>query len=204
LRIHSVNTIINDKGILRGDTTDGPGFLRSAEAEWGSINGSRILILGAGGSAKAVAFALADVGCEIVIANRTCQRAVELVESLGAVFGDGRFKAVELQREVMAEEVSKANLLINTTSIGMYPNVNGIPLPSELLHPKLLVYDIVYNPIETRLVAEAGSIGAKAVTGIKMLVYQGALSLEMWTGMKAPIAVMEQAAMGFFEKSASR
>lgn len=194
-RIRSVNTIINVDGHLRGDTTDGPGFVRSATAAWGKLDGCRTLILGAGGSAKAVAFALAEIGCEIVIANRTRERAVELAVGLREVFQAGKFGVVDLDGQALGEEIPKIDLVVNTTSLGMHPDVDGIPMPPDLLRPHLLVYDLVYNPARTRLVIEAERRGAKAVTGLEMLVYQGALSFEMWTGLEAPIAVMKEAAM---------
>lgn len=193
--IGSVNTVTNDDGVLKGDTTDGPGFLRSAESAFGKLDGCRTLILGAGGSAKAVAFALARIGCEVAIANRTHERAVELVEGLKAVFGDARLGVVELRGEALADAANSADLLVNTTSVGMRPDVDGIPIPPDLLHPKLRVYDLVYNPLRTRLVEEAERRGASAVSGLGMLVHQGALSLRIWTGLEPPIGVMEQAVM---------
>jgi len=199
--IGSVNTVINLNGVLKGDTTDGPGFIRSAETAWGDLGGCRTVILGAGGSAKAVAFALARIGCKIVVANRTYKRAVELVESLTAAFGNKGFEAVELEREELAGRLENADLLVNTTSVGMFPDVDGIPLPPDLLHPKLMVYDLVYNPVRTRLVDEAQSRGARAMTGLGMLVHQGALSLKMWTNLDPPIDVMEQAVIEHFEKA---
>ncbi len=197
-RIRSVNTVINRDGRLRGETTDGPGFLRSAEAAWGRLDGANVVVIGAGGSAKAVAFALADAGCSIVIANRTGQRGVELAKVLEEVFGQGRSTAVPLQGGELAERVRAADVLVNTTSVGMHPDVDGIPLPPELLRPGLRVYDLIYNPSTTRLVREAEAIGAHAVSGLKMLVYQGALSLEMWTGVEAPVDVMERALNAHF------
>lgn len=195
-RIGSVNTIINDHDRLEGESTDGPGFLRSIEAEWGKIDGCRGLILGAGGSAKAIAFALAEIGCRLVIANRTLARAEELSGGLNAVYGKAVSRAVGLEREVLAEEIRGMDLLVNSTSLGMHPDADSIPIPPDLLHSKLLVYDLVYNPLETRLIVEAQARGARAMNGLKMLVYQGALSFEMWTGRKAPVDVMEKAALG--------
>lgn len=193
-QIRSVNTITNVDGRLKGDTTDGPGFVRSAEAVWGKLDGCKTLILGAGGSAKAVAFALARIGCEIVIANRTHGRGVELAECLGKVFGTGTFRVAELDGQALGEEILGVDMVINTTSVGMYPDVEAIPISPDLLRRNLLVYDLVYNPARTRLVAEAEKRGASAVSGLKMLVYQGALSFEMWTGIEAPVDVMEEAA----------
>lgn len=194
MQIRSVNTITNVDGHLRGDTTDGPGFVRSATAAWGKLDGCKTLLIGAGGSAKAVAFALAQIGCEIVIANRTRERAVELAEGLREVFEAGVFRVVELSGQALGEEIPKIDLVVNTTSVGMHPDVDGIALSPDLLRRNLLVYDLVYNPARTRLVIEAERRGASAVTGLKMLVYQGAMSFEMWTGLEAPIAVMEEAA----------
>ncbi len=193
-QIRSVNTIVNVDGHLKGDTTDGPGFVRSAEAAWGKIDGCRTLILGAGGSAKAVAFALARIGCRIAIANRTHERAVELAGCLGKVYETGTFRVVELDGQALGEEIAETDLLVNTTSVGMHPDVDSIPIPPDLLRGNLMVYDLVYNPGRTRLVVEAERRGASAVTGLKMLVYQGALSFEMWTGIEAPVDVMEEAA----------
>ncbi len=198
--IGSVNTVINRDGRLRGESTDGPGFLKSAEARWGALDGSRALILGAGGSAKAISFALAGIGCPLVIANRTRERAEELAESVRAVFGRGAARAVGLEREELAGEVVNADLLVNTTSVGMHPNPDDIVLPPDLLHAGLLVYDLVYNPSNTRLVCEAQARGAKALNGLGMLVYQGALSLEMWTGLEAPVAIMQDAVTGYFSR----
>jgi shikimate dehydrogenase len=193
--IGSVNTVVNEDGRLLGESTDGMGFLRSIEAEWGGIDGGKAVILGAGGSAKAVAFALAGAGCDVVIANRTRTRAEELSNALNAVVGEGRSRAVGLEREVLAEAVREADLLVNATSVGMYPDTDSIPVEAELLHSGLSVYDLIYNPSETRLVAAARARGSRAMTGIKMLVHQGALSLQMWTGREAPVDVMENAVM---------
>ncbi len=190
--IGSVNTIINEDDRLKGFSTDGPGFLRSVEAEWGKVDGCRVLILGAGGSARAVAFALAEIGCEIVIANRTYSRAQELAESLKST--SKNVSAIPLEREAIAEAIGFADLLVNTTSVGMHPDSDAIPIPSDLIHSGLLVYDLIYNPPRTKLIQEAVARGAKAINGLKMLVYQGALSFEMWTGIKPPVDVMEHAA----------
>lgn len=198
MQICSVNTIINEDGHLRGDSTDGVGFLRSAQASWGKLDGCRTMVIGAGGAAKAVSYALAEVGCKITIANRTHERAKELAGGLNEVFGSSASKAIELQREELAEEIKNVDLLVNTTSVGMHPDVNGVPLPPDLLHSGLLVYDLVYNPLKTRLVSEAEGKGARAMTGLKMLVYQGAASFEMWTGVPAPVDVMERALLEHF------
>ena len=192
-RIRSVNTIVNIDGLLRGETTDGPGFMRSVTEQWGKLDGCKALVIGAGGSAKAIAFSLAEIGCEVVIANRTRERAVELVEGLREVYKAGRFRVADLNENVIGDEIRATDLMVNTTSVGMHPDTDSIPVPPEYLHPHLLVYDLIYNPARTRLIEEAERRGARALGGLKMLVYQGALSLEMWTGLQPPIAVMEEA-----------
>ncbi|MCX6345611.1 MAG: shikimate dehydrogenase [Armatimonadetes bacterium] len=188
-RIGSVNTVINERGRLRGESTDGAGFLRSAEAVWGKIGG-KVVILGAGGSAKAVAYALGDAGCEVVIANRTFDRAMELAQALKAAFGADKSRAVGLGGDDLEREIRGADLLVNTTSVGMHPHSDGIPISPELIGAGLKVYDLVYNPLETRLVREARANGAEAMTGLGMLIHQGAVSFEMWTGQNAPVEVM--------------
>lgn len=192
-RIGSVNTIVNKDGYLVGESTDGVGFLRSAEAAWGKLGGGRAVILGAGGSAKAIAFALGDAGFEVIIANRTLERAEELAENLNDDFGKGRAGSVGMCKDALGADIARADLLVNTTSVGMKPDLDGIPLPPEMIHAGLRVYDIVYDPRETRLVREAKSRGARALNGLGMLIHQGAMSLEMWTGQKAPVDVMEKA-----------
>jgi len=193
--IGSVNTVINREGRLIGDSTDGPGFLKSAEAVWGKLEGGRVLVLGAGGSARAICQTLIQAGCAVTVANRTHGRAVELTEGLNAVFGADASRAVEQRVEVLAEEIEQTDLLVNTTSVGMTPDSDGIPIFPDLLRPSLKVYDLVYNPTRTRLIVEAESRGASAIGGLKMLVYQGALSFAMWTGLEPPVDVMEQAAL---------
>ena len=198
LQIGSVNTVVNENGRLRGDTTDGSGFMKSAEAAWGRLNGSKVLVLGAGGSAKAVSFVLGRADCKLVIANRTYERAAALVEALNSVFGEGFSSVAKLEDEVLAEEIRNADLLVNTTSVGMHPDVDSIPVRADLLRPGLLVYDLVYNPLKTKLVVESESRKASAVSGLKMLAYQGAQSFEMWTGVQAPVDVMEKSAAACF------
>ena len=188
-RIGSVNTVHNVEGILKGYSTDGPGFIRALEAAGKSPNGSRAVVLGAGGTARATIYALVTGGATVTVANRTYSRAVELSESLNAVIGCEKTVPVELENA--REAILDADLLVNCTSVGMYPHVDTQPIPSEWLHPKLFVYDQIYNPLETRLLAAAKSIGARAANGAGMLVYQGAISFEIWTGQSPSIDVME-------------
>lgn len=192
--IGAVNTVINRDGWLVGDNTDGLGFLRSLreEAEFDPA-GSRTVILGAGGAARAVAVSLADAGASrVVIANRTVARAQELadvIESRGA-----HAAALALDSPELEEELAAADLLVQTTPAGMSGEADAVlPVPESWLRPPLIVCDIVYTPPETPLLAAARRRGLRVVPGWGMLLYQGAAAFERWTGRPPPVAVMRDA-----------
>ncbi len=181
-RIGAVNTIVNRDGRLVGTNTDWMGAVRALQ-EVTDLGGKDVLVLGAGGASRAVCIGLMDMGVrKIHIANRTAERARALAEVCNASWSglDG------------ISEV-EASILINTTSVGMTPNVNETPISPELLPRFQVVMDIVYSPSETRLLREASEAGCKIVRGIKMLLYQGVTQFELWTGETAPVEVMEQA-----------
>ena len=198
----AVNTIVNESGKLTGHNTDSSGFLRALE-ERGcfSPEGRNVLIIGAGGSAKGVALALARQGvASITIANRTLQRAEDLAGlierhgSFGFAQDRPRVEAIPLSNtgEVLARAAVRSDLLVNCTTLGMKhgPAENSSPLSAEHIPSHALVYDLVYNPPETPLLREAARAGAATLGGLPMLVYQGAASFEFWTGRKAPVQVM--------------
>ena len=195
LQIGSVNTVHNVDGILKGYSTDGEGFMRSLEAEGKSADGSRAVVLGAGGSARAVVHALAVYGAQVSVVNRTASRAVDLAEQLSGVLpgGRGSVRAIALDSTEARNAIEEADLLVNCTSVGMHPNTEEQPIPSEWLHDRLFVYDLIYNPLKTRLLEAAEAAGARGANGVGMLVYQGAISFEIWTGRKPPTDIMEQA-----------
>jgi len=198
LQIGSVNTVHNVDGILKGYSTDGEGFMRSLEAEGKSADGSRAVVLGAGGSARAVVHALAVHGAQVSVVNRTASRAVDLAEQLSGVLpgGRGSVRAIALDSTEARNAIEEADLLVNCTSVGMHPNTEEQPIPSEWLHDRLFVYDLIYNPLKTRLLEAAEAAGARGANGVGMLVYQGAISFEIWTGRKPPTEIMEQAITG--------
>ena len=193
--IGSVNTIVNDDGRLVGDSTDGPGFLAAlAHAGAGDLRGQTIVVLGAGGSARAVVYALAaDAGANVVVANRNEERAHALARAFA--LPNGRIVAVPLTEANLRDALAGAAVLVNTTSVGMHPNENEMPsVPEDVLGPHLLVSDLVYNPAETRLLALARARGCRAVqNGVEMLVQQGALAFQQWTGLFPPTDVMRVA-----------
>ena len=193
----AVNTIVNRAGRLVGYNTDGYGFLRALR-ESGGLDpaGKRALILGAGGSARGVVQALLRVGvAELVIANRTLERAEALAE-LAANRGVPA-RPVRLDALQTGNVPEGADLIVNCTSLGMHhgPDEDASPLPASQLPPSALIYDLVYNPMLTPLLREAHSVGSSTLGGISMLVYQGAASFELWLERPAPVSVMMDAAM---------
>ncbi|MCE2404168.1 MAG: shikimate dehydrogenase [Dehalococcoidia bacterium] len=198
----AVNTVHKDGGALVGHNTDGIGFVRALEGEAGfAPRGSRALIVGAGGSGRAVALALARSGvASITIANRTLRRAGDLADAVsgrGASPGPERPPEVEpISLERIAEAASSVDLIVNCTTLGMRhgPDEAASPLKADHIPSNALVYDLVYNPPDTPLLMEARKAGAATLGGLAMLVYQGAAAFEYWTGVEAPVEVMMKAA----------
>ncbi|BFH12706.1 shikimate dehydrogenase [Paenibacillus melissococcoides] len=188
--IGAVNTIVNRNGRLIGYNTDGLGFVRSLQEEMISdLRQSRILLIGAGGAARGIAYALLKAGCRrLHIANRTLARAEALARDLSAF---GTVAAVQLG-ERPAIGAHEADIVIHTTSVGMHPDVEAVPFDPDWLRPDMIVSDIVYNPLETALLREAGKRGCRTHSGLGMFVYQGAIALELWTGAAAPAALMRE------------
>ncbi|MCH8298730.1 MAG: shikimate dehydrogenase [Chloroflexi bacterium] len=197
----AVNTIVNRDGRLSGHNTDGPGFLRALLVETGySPRGTRALILGAGGVARGILLALARGGVDsMVIANRTLERA----ESLAKLAKDNGVlaEAISLTKtdgsaDALTQAAASANLIVNCTTVGMShgPDEHGSPLSAAQIPASAIVNDLVYNPLKTPLLEEAAAAGATTLGGLHMLVYQGVLSFQMWTGRDAPVEVMLEAA----------
>jgi len=191
LDIGAVNTIVVERGELKGYNTDGLGCLEALKEEKVEVNGGKVVVLGAGGAARAIAYSLAPLASELVLLNRTDSKAIALAEELRrkgwSVRGGG------LRREVLEGELKDAVLLVNATSVGMYPDVDDSPVPREVLKSSLTVFDAVYNPIETKLLRDARSVGAKTIDGVGMLVNQGAVAFKLWTGVNPPKDIMRRA-----------
>ena len=188
-KIGAVNTISNNNGVLKGYNTDASGFLQALLERGIKPEEKKVVMLGAGGASRAVSFSLVERGVHLVILNRRLERAEELAGRLSTTFNK-EVKALELVAGNLAQVLGEADILVNATSVGMSPDINKTPVPSSLLKPGMVVVDIVYNPIRTRLLREAEAIGAKTVNGVDMFVWQGALAFETWTGAKAPVELM--------------
>ncbi|TAN59924.1 shikimate dehydrogenase [bacterium] len=191
--IGAVNTVLNIKGSLIGYNTDAPGFIASLknELKLGPAN-KNIFIIGAGGAARAIGFALAkEKARSITFYDTVSSRAEELANDIGKIFKACRVVAIPAAK-CAGEMLKESSLLVNASTCGMK---TGDPMPVDIkLLPKgIAVYDIIYNPAPTRLVRAAKAKGLRAVNGLGMLLYQGALAFKIWTGRHAPIEVMRGA-----------
>jgi len=199
-RIGAVNTILNEKGKLRGFDTDGIGTMAALEGKGVNLKGRKLLLLGAGGAARAVAFQAAREAGELTILNRSVGKARELARVLGREFGKP-INGESLSPDRVNEELENTDVIVNATSIGMYPHSEEIPISSEWLTKNLCIMDLVYDPLETRLIKAAKAAGAKVINGLEVLVAQGAVSFEIWTGVKAPVEVMRAALVKRFKEA---
>ena len=181
-KIGAVNTVVNRNGHLTGHNTDWQGALLALEEKTG-LSGKRVLILGAGGAAKAIAFAVLEKGGQVAVTDVDKAKALALSR--------------KLRVEVIAPhdlEEYPAEVLINATPVGMEPDSGGIPIDPALLGRFQVVMDIVYKPLETRLLQEARTRNCQVIDGLRMLIHQGAAQFELWTGRPAPLEVMARAA----------
>ena len=191
--IGAVNTIVNDNGTLVGHNTDGRGFIRSLQEETNfTASGQQVLIVGAGGAARAIAFQLALEGIEqLLITDLEFAKAESLSTEIAK---NVAVDATAIKQEQIKEVMETTDLLVDATPVGMHPNEDVEPVVStELMHGDLIVYDVVYNPRETVLLKAAEQAGAQPVSGLGMLLYQGVIAFELWTEKEAPVAVMRDA-----------
>ncbi|MFC7204410.1 shikimate dehydrogenase [Haloferax namakaokahaiae] len=182
-RIGAVNTIAFGDGTPRGYNTDAAGVVRAFEHHGVELAGTSAVVVGAGGAGRAAAFALADAGAQVHIANRTAERARDLAAVVPDATGGGLDTL---------DRIRDADVLVNATSVGMEAP-DETPVSAEFLHANLAVLDAVYAPLETRLLRDAAEAGAVTVDGAWMLLLQGAVAFEHWTGIDAPIDAMNQA-----------
>ncbi len=200
-RIGAVNTLINYEGRLVGHNTDAGGFLRALQQDGGFDPARRrAVLIGAGGVARAVAFALASQRARsVVLTDVVPERAQKLAEDLlraPSAASNLEVRTMSVDSGEFAGVLWNSDLLVNCTPIGMKhsPTEGQSPIEKALIPKGMLVYDVIYNPAETRLLADAARVGARVLGGLSMLVYQGALAFELWTGRDAPVDVMMEAA----------
>lgn len=182
-RIGAVNFFLNKKGKLIGGNTDGEGAMMALKEKI-EIKGKKVILMGAGGAGRAIAFAIKDAGGELIILNRTIGDAQKLARSVDCQFGSF---------EKLSELLPTTEILINSTSVGMAPDINKSLVDKKFLNKKLTVMDIVSNPRETKLLKEAKEIGCQTVFADRMLLWQGVLKFKLYTGINPPIELMEKA-----------
>ena len=197
--IGAVNTVRREGNRLIGENTDGRGFFRGLTQDGGmDPKGKRVVLLGAGGAARAIATELLLAGVDdLIVVNRSSERAAPMVDDLKK-HGPIRFAPWRVAYEVRPE----TDLLVNATSLGLYPNVDWMP-DVDLSRARCLVADAVFNPPVTKFLAAAQARGLRTLDGLTMLVYQGVIGFEMWTGAKANEGVMKQTLLAAMVKSES-
>jgi len=196
--IGSVNTVFNDNGVLKGYNTDGYGALDAIKNNGIQVNGEKVLILGNGGSARSIAFTLLSSGAEVYISGRNHEKIVSLTDDLKQ-----EYKSVDyiLTESIQKNFMENINIIINTTPLGMFPDIDSIPISAELLNSEHIVFDIVYAPESTHLLNCALSKGCKIIKGLDMLVYQGARQFNIWTGASPPVDIMKRTLNEYLNKS---
>jgi shikimate dehydrogenase len=191
--IGAVNTILMGEE-LTGHNTDAAGFMRALRGAGCEPGGIRALVLGAGGAARAIGYGLAQAGAYVALLNRTPERAASLAADLRAALPGAAVEHGALSAALLTRLAPGAELVVNTTSAGMWPHTVAIPWPEEVAFPHgALLFDLIYNPAETRLMALARAQGARAENGLMMLVHQGAEAFRLWTGVEPPVDLMEAA-----------
>ncbi len=183
-QIGAVNTIVNNHGKLTGYNTDCQGAINALRTRT-TIDGKSVAIIGAGGAARAIGFGLVAAGGRVSILNRTRTTGEHLAADLQADY----LPLNECQPD-------RHDVLINTTPVGMHPDTDATPVLKNKLSKKMVVMDIVYNPLHTRFLKEAAARGCRTISGVDMFVFQGALQFELWTGQTAPVDVMRRAVLG--------
>jgi shikimate dehydrogenase len=194
--IGSINTVIHEKGKLLGLGTDGPGALKALTDAEARIDGQNVLILGSGGAARAIAFTLAQK-------TRLNQLAILDINEMmlkGLVYDlkagtDAPIIPGLLDHDTLVQAMKTAHIIIHCTPVGMHPNEDVSLIPSSLFRPEQVVFDIVYTPLETKLLSEARKNGLKVISGIEMFINQAVLQFEHFTGVDAPVEIMRQVVM---------
>lgn len=182
-QIGAVNTVHHKDGRLTGYNTDSKAAINPLNPD--DIAGKQVCVIGAGGAAHAVAYGIAKQGGNLLIVNRNKDRGRNLASKYNASF-------IAQDRLVRMDKLD-ADIVINTTSVGMAPDSDATPLPGHLLNPEMIVMDVVYTPLNTRLLADARATGCKTVDGLSMFIHQGAAQFKIWTGKDPDLEIMRNA-----------
>lgn len=187
--IGAVNTIVNDAGRLIGYNTDGIGYVRSLKEEAErELAGKRIVVIGAGGAARGIIYALASENpARITVANRSVDRAKELADSL-----QNKVDIEAISNDELQTACEQADIVINTTSVGMFPHTEETPVDASWLKLGAVASDLIYNPLKTKFLQQAELRGCRIHGGLGMFIYQGAYAFEYWTGQPAPVTAMRE------------
>jgi shikimate dehydrogenase len=191
--IGSINTLVNNEGVLRGYNTDGYGALRAIESIGVNLEGGEVTILGSGGAARAIAFTLA-VRSELSKINilGVLEDEVKALRRHVAQVTSAKVESDALNPDNLKRYLANSQLLINCTPIGMHPRVDETLVPVELLGSPMVVFDVVYNPRETRLLREARTKRCRVISGVEMFIHQAVAQFELFTGQNAPVAAMRK------------
>ncbi len=180
-RIGAVNTLLNDNGKIIGYNTDAYGAIAALKKEVNELRGKKVLVIGAGGAARAICFGLKEEGATVTVCNRTKERGEKLARDIDAEF-----------IPLSSLKQTDAHIIIQATSVGMYPDVEKSPVSGSIFRPGTVVMDVIYNPLETEFLKMAKKAGCRIITGVDMFVYQGAKQFELWTKKEAPLEVMKK------------
>ena len=192
--LNSANTIVNKKGRLFGFSTDGIGAIKALQENDVHLSSSKVVLIGAGGAGRAIAFSIVNKVKDLVVLNRDPKKVKTLEFDL-KLKNNKNIHCGILSENSLKKNLRSSDVLINATNIGMNPNSNLSIINPKFLTSNLTVMDIVYTPLETKLLADAKKVGAKTIDGVEMLIYQGAASFKLWTGRKAPIEIMRLGAL---------
>lgn len=195
-KMGAINTIKNDNGVLKARNTDAGGARKSLIDAGCELSGKNVLILGSGGVSRALAFILAEDVGQIVLTDIVEDLAIGLAKEVSEKTG-ANIEAIISNDATLKEEAEKADILINATPLGMYPKMDASPIAKELLHKDLFVFDVIYNPLETKFMKEATEIGCKTLSGLDMLVNQGVLAFEWFTGKTPNSKLMKEKIVEF-------
>lgn len=193
----SVNTIVKDGGKLKGYNTDGPGALRALRESGILVHGKRVLMFGSGGVARGIAFSMLmedPPPSAMTIMGIEEAQIAGLTEGLRSL-DRSEVRGAGLTQVTLDAGIAEADLLINCSPVGMWPDMEKSLVPREYLRPGLPVFDVVYNPLETRLLRDARESGCQTIDGLSMFIYQAVGQFELWTGTEAPIGVMREKAL---------